>query len=184
MSKTIISKVIGELTQDEKFEDWWLKADFSIPFFDGQSLPITFMDFNPDADPDFIKEADQALQFFLSKGRDERMEISEFVYQNLDLIRQEVDYPYWSSELRKLSEPAKVWHFVRPMGISLARRPYGEQDMYVDISCSCEWEEEHGLQLVYRQGRKLTRVSQIDGHLTDADAYDMPDEQDKLFSQF
>lgn len=184
MSKTIISNVIGELTQDENFDDWWQKPDVPIPFFDGQLLPITFMDFTPEADPGFINEADLALQAFLSKGPADRMEISEHVFQNLELILHEVDYPYWSSELRNLNEPAQVWHFVQPIGISLARRPYGEKDMYLDISCECDWEEEHGLQLVFRQGRKLTRVSQIDGHLTDADAYDIPDEQDKLLSQF
>lgn len=50
--------------------------------------------------------------------------------------------------------------------------------------CECDWEEEHGLQLVFRQGKKLTRISDQDGHLTEADAYDKPDEEDELLSKF
>lgn len=50
--------------------------------------------------------------------------------------------------------------------------------------CNCDWEYEHGLQFVFRQGRVLTRVSAEDGHLTEADAYDKPDSKDKLLSQF
>ena len=52
------------------------------------------------------------------------------------------------------------------------------------MACECEWEQEHGLQLVFRQGKKLTRVSDQDGHLTKADAYGIPDNEDKLLSAF
>jgi hypothetical protein len=40
------------------------------------------------------------------------------------------------------------------------------------------------LQLVFRQGRQLTRVSGQDGHLTHADAYNVPDSEDALLSSF
>lgn len=50
-------------------------------------------------------------------------------------------------------------------------------------TCGCEWEEEHGLQLVFKEGKKLTRISGYDGHITAADAYDIPDEQDELLSK-
>ena len=48
------------------------------------------------------------------------------------------------------------------------------------MSCHCRWEDEHGLQFVFRQGRDLVRVSSEDGHLTDSDAYDFPDREDAL----
>jgi hypothetical protein len=56
--------------------------------------------------------------------------------------------------------------------------------MYVQIACQCDWEQEHELQLVFRQGRKLTRISYFDGHLTESDAYGKPDEEDELLSGF
>ncbi|MFC7668884.1 DUF6985 domain-containing protein [Hymenobacter humi] len=52
------------------------------------------------------------------------------------------------------------------------------------MESECEWEVEHGLQLVFRQGRMLTRVSQYDGHLTESQAEDIPEEQDALMMQY
>lgn len=52
------------------------------------------------------------------------------------------------------------------------------------MDLDCEWEEEHGLALVFRKGMRLTRVSQYDGWLTEADAFDRPDAEDLLLSQF
>jgi hypothetical protein len=120
----------------------------------------------------------------MKMGDNERLGISDLVYKNFKTIISEVDYPYWSDTLRQTKEATEIWKFVQPTGITVSRRPYGEQDIFIDISCECEWEEEHGLQLVFRQGKKLTRVSQIDGHLTDADAYDIPDSEDELLSKF
>lgn len=37
---------------------------------------------------------------------------------------------------------------------------------YVSVECECSWEPEHGLQLVFRDGRGVTRVGPFDGSLT------------------
>ena len=184
MKKTITSNIIGELIQDDNFPDWWTNENVSIPFFDNAKLPITYMDVDPEFDISFLIEADQALSIFLAKSVKDRLLISDLVYQNFEKIRNEVDYPYWSDSLRQINSSEEIWSFINPLGISITRRPYETKDIFIDISCNCEWEQEHGLQLVFRQGKKLTRVSQIDGHLTDADAYDIPDEHDKLLSEF
>ena len=86
--------------------------------------------------------------------------------------------------MRNLNSHDEIWDFVTPMCIYATRRPYKEKDIYINLTCSCEWEKEHGLQLVFRQGKKITRVSQEDGHLTDADAYGKPDSEDYLLSMF
>lgn len=36
----------------------------------------------------------------------------------------------------------------------------------LSIECECAWEPEHGLQLVFASGERLSRVSPYDGHLT------------------
>ena len=184
MSRQITSQSLGQLNQDENFSDWWNIHKVQIPFFSNAELNVTFMNFDPDADLTFITEADEALETFLKKGDSERLEISDLVFKNFQAIKNEVDYPYWSDQLRQLNKPIDIWKFVRPSGITVTRRPYGDHDIFIDITCYCAWEEEHGLQLVFRQGKKLTRVSQVDGHLTDADAYDIPDDQDELLSKF
>lgn len=181
---TIKSEIIGELKQNTQFEDWWESELIEIPFFDNKKMKITFMDFVPESDSDFIREADEALKLFFEKNKSDRFSISNLVYKNcMDFLNavefDETDQPLWN-----IKDKNEIWNHVRPNEIFITRRPYQDENIYVDINCECDWEQEHGLQLVFRQGKKITRVSQIDGHLTDADAYDKPDNEDKLLSQF
>jgi hypothetical protein len=37
--------------------------------------------------------------------------------------------------------------------------------------CGCDWEEEHGLQIVLRNGVRVNKVDGYDGHLTNSDAF-------------
>ena len=59
---------------------------------------------------------------------------------------------------------------------TVARDPV-DRHVYVSLECECDWEPEHGLQLVFRDGRTVTKVGPYDGHLTDPPAWtaDSPD---------
>lgn len=177
---TILSKQIGQLTQDETFPDWWRSSEIGVPFFNGKPMTIIFTDCEPDADVKFIEEADNALSNFLKLDKQERIKLSDLVFKNYSDFLEVMDDDY-KLEINKNED---IWDFVHPIEIYVTRRPYNDMDMYVQIHCNCDWEEEHGLQLVFRQGRQITRVSDIDGHLTEADAYDKPDSKDELLSKF
>ena len=41
-----------------------------------------------------------------------------------------------------------------------------------DLARRCGWEEEHGLQLVLKNGLKVNKLGGYDGHLTNSDAFD------------
>ena len=45
---------------------------------------------------------------------------------------------------------------------------------YVVINCNCDWEPEHGLTLVWRDGRRLTKAGSFDGHVSNEVAFDDP----------
>jgi hypothetical protein len=45
-------------------------------------------------------------------------------------------------------------------------RGFDDQEVYVSVACECSWEPEHGLQLVFKEGRCVSRVGPYDGHLT------------------
>ena len=184
MKKEIISKIIGRLKQEENFPDWWKSEKVAIPFFDNDKLTITYMDFEPEHDKTFIDEADQALTNFLKLNVGYRNLISELAYENCMEFLDAVEYDEADEPLRQIKNKNEIWNFIQPLEIYVTRRPYKDQDIYVFIACECEWEQEHGLQLVFRQGKKLTRISDQDGHLTEADAYDKPDEEDELLSRF
>ena len=180
--KTIISKEIGHLTQDKDFPDWWKSTQVEIPFFDGKGMSIIFMDYEPETDLKFIDEADSALSSFLQFDKQARLAISDLVFKNYsDFLEAIGDDDEFKINIKQNED---IWDFVHPSEIYVTRRPYSDMDIYVQLHCSCDWEEEHGLQLVFRQGRQLTRVSDIDGHLTEADAYGKPDSEDELLSKF
>lgn len=180
----IDSKIIGQLTQDKLFPDWWRSELIAISFFDDMKLPVIFMDFEPEHDLKFLDEADTALNEFLSLDSVKRFELSSLVFKNCTDFLDNVETLESDEQFRNLSSDKEIWKFVHPQEIYVTRRPFNDCDIYVQIACECDWEQEHGLQLIFRKGRKLTRVSEQDGHLTEADAYDIPDSEDKLLSQF
>ncbi len=183
MSKEITSKIIGRLKQKNSFHDWWKSDEIEIPFFDNDKLTITFMDFEPEHDNSFIDEADEALTNFLNLKAEDRNLISDLAHKNCMDFLDTVGFDNADEPFRLITDKNKIWNFIHPTEIYIKRRPYKEQEIYVQVSCECDWEQEHGLQLVFRQGKKLTRISDQDGHLTEADAYDKPDEEDELLSK-
>lgn len=184
--KTIVSTIIGALRQDERFHDWWKSEDIAVPFFGGKALAVVFMGYEPEADSEFIGEADSALRNFLNLGEADRLKISEHVHRNcMDFLEAvEFDPEVVDERVLDINDTAEVWAFVHPQQIHVRRRHRRDRDIYITVACECDWEEEHGLQLVFRQGRQLTRVSDQDDHLTNADAYDVPDSEDALLSSF
>ena len=184
MNKEITTKTIGKLTQDDNFSDWWKSSDIEIPFFDNQKLPIIFMDFEPENDKSFIEEADNSLINFLNLTNQDRFSISELAFNNCMEFLDAVEFDEADEELREIKNKNEIWNFIHPTEIYVSRRHRRDKDIYVQVACECDWEEEHGLQLVFRCGKQLTRISDQDGHLTEADAYDKPDNQDKLLSLY
>ena len=181
--KTITSNTIGELEQSKEFEDWWESKPVAIPFLNGKKLKITFTGLDPEDDPDFIREADQALSAFLAKTAGDRLAVSDLAYQHCMDFLQAVGYDEADQPLWEIKEKSEIWNFIYPQDIYLSRRHRRDKDVYLNLTCECEWEQEHGLQFVFRQGSVLTRVSDQDGHLTEADAYGNPDAEDELRNQ-
>jgi hypothetical protein len=73
-----------------------------------------------------------------------------------------------------LEKQRDVWSHVRFGEKFIVRRRTvadAEHGVYLSLTCKCDWEPEHGLQLVLRDGRAITKIGEYDGHLTNADAY-------------
>lgn len=181
MMEEISSKVLGKLKQNSEFIDWWESEEIEVPFFDNQKLAVTFMEFEPENDNTVIDEADQALTYFLKLNTEDRNSISELTYKNCRDFLEAVEFDEDDEPLRQIKDENEIWNFIYPIGISAERRLCNDKDLYVVVVCNCDWEQEHGLQFVFKQGKKLTRISDIDGYLTDADAYNIPDEEDNKY---
>jgi hypothetical protein len=181
----ITSQVAGELTQDEQLDDWWEStAAIAVPFFDGRALPVVFMNYTPAEDAAFLQQADDALRNFLALTMADRLAVSAHVHKNCTDFLEVVGHDEADEPMHAIKDASEIWAFVHPTNVYVKRRHRRDRDVYVQIACECEWEGEHGLQLVFRRGRQLTRVSAQDGHMTEADAQNKPDEEDELLSRF
>lgn len=164
---------LGKLRPDPDNPDLLVSAPVPVPYFDG--LPLSFhLDGLEAADAD---EAAAAIDAFLRLGPGDRRAASPHVYKNYRAIAEIVDEEDLDC---RIDSEAEVWAHVDPSEVYVSRRSGGERAIYVQITAECDWEPEHGLQIVYRRGSELSRVSEQDGHLTHADAYDLPEEQDRI----
>lgn len=179
---SIESSLLGTLSQNEKIPTWWQGKPVEVQLISIE-LPITFMDFDPAEDATFIQEADAALTHFLSLNSFYKFEIAKHVFANFQEFCNYVPQSDLPPDLQKV-QALNILSFVDPTALYLSRRTKNDKDIYIIMTCECAWDQDHGLQLVFRQGKKLTRVSDQDGHLTEADAFNKPDAEDQLLSAF
>jgi hypothetical protein len=81
----------------------------------------------------------------------------------------------WGDDAPKIDikRPENVWDHVDLGNHLIVSRDHGPgRDIYVSLECSCAWEVEHGLQLVFENGRQISKVGPFDGHVSNASAYD------------
>jgi len=190
MSGTLLSAVVGSMTQsdDEDTPDWWYSRPIAIPFWGDRKIPVVY-EFSPVNEPKFVAVADIAITNFLKLTETDKLALTPLLDENCRAVCENIDLGPGSAELKKRwlssEDRTTLWQDVAPPeSIRIQRRHRRDEDIYVHMSMDCGWEEEHGLQLVFRRGQQLTRISQQDGWLTDADAYALLDKEDKLLSAF
>ena len=159
----ITSSVIGKLKQSD-FDDWWESEEISIPYLNNEPMAITFMDLNPEEDKEFVAEADKLLKIFLAKTNIDRLSSSKHVHKNCTDFLAMIEYDEDDEALHQIKSPEEVWQYVQFQNIYL-QRYYEDNKVYLSLSGNCDWEQEHGLQLVFDDKGKLMRVSQSDGDI-------------------
>ena len=71
----------------------------------------------------------------------------------------------------KIDTPHEVFEHIRLGRQAIVVRDARDRHVYVSLECECDWEPEHGLQIVFRDGRVVTKVGPYNGHLTNSAAY-------------
>ncbi len=165
MSKIITSTQIGTLTQNAEFEDWYESEPFVIPFLNNEKLQIVY-EFDAEKDAAFIKEADAAIQNFLQLDNANKLNVSDLVYKNCKDFLNDIGYDELNKKLWEITDTKEIWTYVQPDKITVKRSAYDDKAIYILILCECAWEQEHGWQLLFKNGEKLDRVSDQDFNLT------------------
>jgi uncharacterized protein DUF6985 len=151
------SRIVGQLQLSEHNSDYFESSPFEIPYFDNSTLKIGFVEASSKL---YMDEADRVLQNFLRLNHDNKIKDAPIVYK---CYLQTLENGY-TKPLDIQSAP-DIWKFVKPTEVIIHWDESGH--FYLCVSCNCEWELEHGLQLVFNDGKILTRASGHDGHFTD-----------------
>ncbi len=154
---SIESKIVGHLKEDDFDPNFYTSEPIAIPYFDNIKLQIGFIEAKH---VPYMELADKALKIFLTMDAKNRKADSELVQHYYE---ETLKYGYTAPLNVKISQD--IWTYVTPKEIIVHWDQHG--DIYLCVSCDCVWEVEHGLQLVFKDGRILTRASGHDGHLTD-----------------
>ncbi|MFD4672821.1 DUF6985 domain-containing protein [Lentzea sp. NPDC058450] len=76
----------------------------------------------------------------------------------------------------RIAGPDQVWdHVTFGHEVTVTRGDEGDP-VFVSVEAECEWEVEHGLQVVFREGARITKVGPYDGHLKN--------DEDVLYERF
>ncbi|GAA4024569.1 hypothetical protein GCM10022409_05720 [Hymenobacter glaciei] len=179
MPDSLVSKAAGALRLDVVFGDTWeAVAPLAVPFFDGQQVQVAF-DCGAVPEAGFMRAADAALLNLLALGEAERLAVTDAVMANYQQALLDDGEPL------PLTQPSDIWQYIQPRHLLVRfEEDEAQHDIYLLIEAECAWEVEHGLQLVFRQGRMLTRMSQCDGHLTESSAEGIAEEQDALMMRY
>jgi hypothetical protein len=78
-------------------------------------------------------------------------------YKNCMNFLAEISFDEYDTPLRQIQDQHQIWDFIYPTKIYVTRRPYMQPDVFVQVVCECHWEQEHGLQLVFKLGKKTNQ---------------------------
>jgi len=155
---------LRDMTKDEQF-GWYYGSPIPVPMFGGKQCRIVLDGY----DEDERKEDFQvAIANFLSGSPAVLREVDE------PLFRYYKDFEDWwlEDDTQPINSADELWQHVQlgsePM---VSRRPRGDKGVYISVECECDWEDEHGLQLVLKNGAKVNKLGGYDGHLTNSDAF-------------
>ncbi|GAA4433999.1 DUF6985 domain-containing protein [Bremerella cremea] len=165
---------LGSIYRDDDIEEWFESEPISIPFLDGRQL--TFILENVEEDGR-LEEFSSAVTKFLALTVQDRDSVTPYVFRYYSNYVAAVG----TDELEiKIENPAHVWRHVQLFQIHVSRRPFGDASVHIQICGNCDWDREHGIQIVFREGNVLRRVSMQDGHLTYCDAFNVPESEDRI----
>ncbi|GAA3523105.1 hypothetical protein GCM10022393_42320 [Aquimarina addita] len=180
--------LLKQNTEDWPLEkDWITETPVSIPLFPDVKVPF-MVDHSDYGGIYNQKQTDNAIQNLFEYSESLKKEIEQTTYtqwidfnnavgylETLKVYKSANDAPKWMTSAIKQMEPLihltsqeKIWEHIFLYEVVITKDRYlNDKDIYVKLLMNCRWAEEHGLQIILKNGNKLVRVSEIDGNLFD-----------------
>ena len=158
---------LGSVTKDLRF-GFYESDPMPIPALGEKECRVAVEDYDDDPNKD---EFHVAIANFLSIDSSVLRVAEEQIFRYYKKCNDDWDPD--DEEYIAIKAPHDVWDHIQ-LGDQPAvrRRAYGDKAIYVLLECNCDWEPEHGLQIVFQNGLTVNKVGPYDGHLTNSDAYD------------
>lgn len=160
---------LGSVTKSDNGE--FRSKPVLVPVLGGEECCFIVEDYVDDPD----KEAFHiAIENFLCLTDSALKDVEGDVFDYYKDIERELDsQTIPGSRFKVIKSPREVWNHVH-FGTEaiVSRRRHGDKGIYISLGCGCDWEVEHGMQIVFKNGLKINKIGPYDGHLTNSDAFD------------
>ena len=158
---------LGPVTFDARYNEYQ-SMQMPVPVLGNTRYRLVVSGYDDDkAKADFHA----AISAFLALGESVRKAAAVPVFEYYEDMKEAVGEDDVGVSI---AGPGDVWPHVRHDDeVAIARDTDGDGQVYVWVTGECAWEPEHGLQIVFRGGRSVTRVSPCDGHLTNLASQDV-----------
>ena len=148
---------------------WYRSVPKPVPVLGGTTCRFAVDGYDDDAAQ---QDFHAAIRNFLALDRSELEAAASSIYAYYRDIMDDVQAAGDDEWYVEIDGPQCVLDHVRLGNEPTVSRDHrGDQHVYISIECECDWEPEHGLQIVFRDGARVTKVGPYGGHLTNAAAY-------------
>ena len=156
---------LGAVEQDEG-TGWWLSGERPIAMLGGARCCIVVEGYDED---DSKQDFHRAIANFLAADEAVLKAASSAVFAYYKDMLAYTSSPGDEAYV-PIASPDDVWSHVQ-FGYEpiVSRYHHGDKRVYISLECNCDWEPEHGLQIVFRDGNRVCKVGPYDGHLTNGD---------------
>lgn len=151
---------LGPVTHDPDL-GWYQSSPIRVPVLGGVSRTFAVEGYDDDPSPSEFHDAIAAF-LHLDEIVLHASAPSVFDYY-LDVqsdVGDEEGFP-------SIGSPAEVWQHIAFGEVTVGRDGAA---VFVSVESECSWEPEHGLQIVFRAGRVVTKVGPFDGQYINASA--------------
>ena len=151
---------IGTISNHEDIDNWLATELIPIPVLGNRTRRIVLED--TESYPP-IEDYYAAIRNFLAIDHSALATIEQEVYDYYEVCNASWDDD--EEEFVHIDRPVDVWGHVRFGTHPCVKRHFENLRVYVSVECECDWEHEHGLQIVFRDGLEVNKIGAFDGHL-------------------
>ncbi len=172
---------IGKVEKDQSL-GWYYSEVMPVKVLGGIQCRIVVADYDED---EHKEDFHVAIANFLAADESVLRDAGPHIFEYYERCKDDLDSDYFDpddEEYFEINSVDEIWSHIR-LGNEprFERRAYGDKGIYVSLEGGCDWEEEHGLQIVFKNGLIVNKIGPYDGHLTNSDAYGDDSLEDVIF---